>query len=511
MRAFRVPIRKINSARICRRTKSAGRVRGADMSELGVAVAIPVDEGDASPPPIAPVKNALTDGPILRTLLGLAWPNVISLSAGTCVVIAETSYIGRLGVESLAAMALVFPLVILTMTMSGGAMGGGVASAIARALGAGDVKRASTLASHALLIGLCFGATFMLGMLVFGPYLLALLGGRGNVLAQASAYVQIFFGGAVLPWLMNSMAAILRGTGNMKLPSAMILNSAVCQIVLGGTLALGVGPIPQFGMRGVAAGALIAYSISISVMGWYLLSGRARAVPKITGLQVSRAMFVDILKVGAVSCLSPLQGVLTISIFTHLLAGFGTAILAGYGIGARLEFLVTTVAFSVGIASVPMIGMAIGAERIARARQIAWTAGLVAFVTVGAISSLIAVFPNLWVDIFTQDESVRVASRQYLRTAAPMYAFIGLAMSMYFSSQGAAKVIGPVLAQSARLVFIAVGGWYLSQHAATAANFFALAASSMVVLGVLSCSSVILTRWGPKPVTVAKIRPALIS
>ena len=85
------------------------------------------------------------------------------------MVIAETSYIGRLGVESLAAMALVFPCVILTMTMSGGAMGGGVASAIARALGAGDIERASTLASHALLIGICFGLTFMLGMLIFGP------------------------------------------------------------------------------------------------------------------------------------------------------------------------------------------------------------------------------------------------------------------------------------------------------------------------------------------------------
>ena len=85
------------------------------------------------------------------------------------MVIAETSYIGRLGVESLAAIALVFPCVMLTMTMSGGAMGGGVASAIARALGAGDRERASTLATHALLIGLCFGLTFMLGMLIFGP------------------------------------------------------------------------------------------------------------------------------------------------------------------------------------------------------------------------------------------------------------------------------------------------------------------------------------------------------
>jgi putative MATE family efflux protein len=473
-------------------------------------VEIPVDEEERPlPPPEPGAKNALLDGPILRTLLWLAWPNVIALSAGTCVVIAETSYIGRLGVESLAAMALVFPFVILTMTMSGGAMGGGVASAVARALGAGDVERASTLAAHALLIGICFGLTFMLGMLMFGPALLKLLGGRGNVLANAVGYAQIFFGGAVLPWLMNTMAGVLRGTGNMKLPSLMILSSAICQIILGGTLGLGLGPIPQFGMRGVAAGSLISYSISITVMAWYLFSGRARVVPKIRGLRIRRAMFFDILKVGAVSCFSPLQGVLTISIFTHMLAGFGTEILAGYGIGARLEFMLTSVAFATGIASVPMIGMAIGAGRIARARRIAWAGGLVSFVSVGAIGSLIAMFPDLWVNIFTHDPGVRAASRQYLATAGPMYAFIGLAMSMYFSSQGAAKVVGPVLAQSARLLFIALGGWWLSTHNATAANFFALAAASMGVLGVLSASSVVLTRWGPKAGPVPQARPAM--
>ncbi|WP_426443477.1 MATE family efflux transporter [Bradyrhizobium genosp. P] len=467
------------------------------MSDLGLAE-IPVDEHERPLPPPAtrPSRNALLDGPILRTLLWLAWPNVIALSAGTCVVIAETSYIGRLGVESLAAMALLFPCVILTMTMSGGAMGGGVASSIARALGAGEIERASTLAAHALLIGLTFGVTFMLGMLIFGPRLLELLGGRSNVLAQAIGYSQIFFGGAILPWTMNTMAGILRGTGNMKLPSTMILSSAVWQIMLGGTLGLGLGPVPQFGMRGVAAGSLIAYSISITVMGWYLFSGRARVVPKLKGLRVQGAMFIDILKVGAVSCFSPLQSVLTISIFTHMLAQFGTPVLAGYGIGARLEFMLTSVAFAVGIASVPMIGMAVGAERIARARRIAWTAGTLAFLSVGAVGSFIAVFPDLWVNLFTDDPHVRSTSHQYLSTAAPMYAFIGLAMSMYFSSQGAAKVLGPVLAQSARLIFVATGGWWLSTHDATAQNFFALAAASMGVLGVLSCASVILTRWG---------------
>jgi hypothetical protein len=103
-------------------------------------------------------------------------------------------------------------------------------------------------------------------------------------------------------------------------------------------------------------------------------------------------MFFDILKVGLISCFSPLQSVLTISIFTHLLAGFGTAILAGYGIGARLEFMLTSIAFSFGIASVPMIGMTIGAGRIARARRIAWIAGAISFVSVGLIATIIAIF-----------------------------------------------------------------------------------------------------------------------
>ena len=156
-------------------------------------------------------------------------------------------------------------------------------------------------------------------------------------------------------------------------------------------------------MRGVAAGSLTAYLISISVMSWYLFSGRARVVPKIRGLRIRMPMFIDILKVGAIACFSPLQSVLTISIFTHMLASFGTEILAGYGIGARLEFMLTSIAFAVGIASVPMVGMAIGAQRIARARRICWIAGFVAFVSVGAVASFIAVFPDIWVNLFTDD------------------------------------------------------------------------------------------------------------
>ncbi|HEX7790743.1 MAG TPA: MATE family efflux transporter [Afipia sp.] len=469
------------------------------MSELGVAeVSAPAGAKLPSSPVRAPLRNQLLDGPILPTLLKLAAPNVVALTAGTCVVIAETSYIGRLGVEPLAAMALVFPFVILMMTMSGGAMGGGVASAVARALGAGDAERASVLAIHALMIGACFGLIYTIGMLVFGPKLLAILGGQGRVLSEAIGYTQIFFGGAIIPWIMNTLAALLRGTGNMKLPSAIVLNSALLQILLGGLLGLGLGPIPSFGMRGVAAGTLIAFSTGAIIMAWYVLSGRSRVKLKFGGFRFQRGMFYDILKVGAVSCFSPLQVVLTVTVFTHLLANFGTEVLAGYGIGARLEFMLTSLAFAVGIASVPMIGMAIGAGRVARARRIVWTGGAVSFVTVGCVGGFFAMFPDLWVNIFTDNAAVRAASRQYLSTVAPLFAFIGLSISLYFSSQGAAKVVGPVLAQTARLAFVVAGGWWLSSRGTTSTQLFGLAAASMVLLGILATAAVRFTNWGPK-------------
>jgi Na+-driven multidrug efflux pump len=339
--------------------------------------------------------------------------------------------------------------------------------------------------------------------------LLRAMGARADVLEQALAFSRIWFFGVTLIWLMNTLVAILRGTGNMNLPSAIVFSSALCQIVVGGSLSLGLAGMPQLGLPGIAIGQLSGFASSVAIMGWYILSGRSRVSLKVPNFRYQAEMFADILKVGAVACFYPVQSVLTVGIFTSMLAHFGTEVLAGYGIGARLEFMLTSIAFAVGIASVPMVGMAIGANRVARARRIALIAGCVAFVSVGLVATVIAIVPDLWVNIFTHDAGVRAASRQYLSTAAPMYAFIGLSISMYFSSQGAAKVVGPVLAQTARLAFVAGGGWWLSSRNATAADFFALAAASMVVLGVLSAFSVVLSHWEPKRGIATKVRPAL--
>src|SRR6266480_1062243 len=448
-----------------------------------------------APPPAAPLNNLLT-APILPTLLKLSLPNAIAMVGTALVAVAETSYIGRLGTEPLAGIALVFPFVMLTQMMSAGAMGGGVSSAISRALGAGNRERAAVLALHAVMIGACAGLCFSLMMLPFGRQFYALLGGRGGVLEQACNYSHVLFSGAVSIWLVNTLASVLRGTGDMTLPSVTLIGVAIVQIAVGGTLGLGLLGSPKLGMYGVATGQLTAFSLGAMFLLWVLISGRSRLKLNFSAFSFQRAMFFDILKVGAISCLSPLQSVLTILIFTKILAGFGTETLAGYGMGSRLEFLLFPIAFAFGVASVPMVGMAMGAGLVTRARRVAWIAGAASGLTVGLIGIVVAIWPSLWVSLFTSDPGVIAAANSYFAWAGPAFGFFGLGVCLYFSSQGAAKVGGPVLAGTIRLLLVGLGGWWLASIDAPAWTLFALVGAAMVVFGLSTAVSIGFTRWG---------------
>src|SRR5215467_10680666 len=263
--------------------------------------------------------NALLSEPILATLLRLTLPNLAALFVTALVAICETAYVGILGTTELAAIALAFPMVMLMQMLSAGAMGGGVSSAISRALGAGDEVRAAALARHAIAIGVIAGFFFSVFFLAFGSSVLSALGGSGPVLRAAHSYVNIALTGAALPWLLNTLASIVRGTGNMRVPSLALLASSALQIVLGGALGLGIGPFPRLGLAGVAAGLIVASTSSTLFLLWFLRSGRARVRLTLSSLwaaPLQRDMFADILKVGAVSALGPLQVVLTVLILT---------------------------------------------------------------------------------------------------------------------------------------------------------------------------------------------------
>ncbi len=435
--------------------------------------------------------RALLEAPILPTLARLAWPGVVLALVQASVSFADMWFVGRLGTDALASIALVFPLIALMQMMSAGAIGGGVASSIARALGAGDTGKAGRLAMHALAIGIAFGLLFAAIIVLVGPSLYAMLGGSGASLAQAVAYSNVVFGGAIAVWLCNTLASILRGTGDMTVPAFVLGAAAAVQIPLCGALVLGWGALPALGIIGAGIAYVGSFGLAGLCLAGYLVSGRGALALRWRGHLFSAALFSEILGVGLLSSLNAVLTVATTAIVTGLVGAFGTAALAGYGLGVRLELLQIPVVFAIGSALVAMVGTNIGAGNTLRARRVAWTGAALAACVTGSVGMVVAVWPSLWAGMFSDDPAVLAAGYAYLRIAGPCYAFLGLGVALYFASQGARKVLGPVMAGVARFVIAALGGVLLVRYfAGTLDMLFGLIAFAMFVFGAGAAAAV---------------------
>lgn len=449
-------------------------------------------------PPHRNVERLLS-GPIGATLWRLAAPNTVGFLVSSAVTVAEIWYVGQLGTQALAGLALGFPMFMLMQMLGAGAIGGAIAAAMARAIGAGDDATAEALAWHALVVALVAGTLFTAVFLTFGPAIYGALGGGGETLAAALAYSDIVFAGCLIVWLFNTFASLLRGAGDMKTPALAMLLTAALQVPLSGALSLGWGPFPSLGIAGVAWGALIAMAVATVVLGVRLISGRSGLRLRVAAMGLRRDLFRDILRVGMGAAVNPFLTVATVILLTALVSRFGDAALAGFGIGTRLEFVLIPIVFGIGAALIAMVGANIGAGRMNRAHRIGWTGAAAATLIAGAIGGATAVWPEIWAGLFTADAAVFAAGAAYLAIVAPFYAFFGLGLTLYFASQGAGAVFWPVAAGAARLV-VAVGGATLAMQWLDAGydQVLGFVAAGMVVYGLGTALSVLLGAWRGK-------------
>ena len=403
--------------------------------------------------------RVLLEAPIAGTLLRLAAPNVVVIAVQAVINVLEAVFIGWLGRDALAGVALVFPLIMLMQTMSAGGMGGGVASAIARALGGGRKRDADALVVHALVIALGFGGAFTLGMLWGGPSLYRAMGGTDGALAAALAYSNVVFAGAGAFWIFNTLGSALRGAGNMLLPAGVVVVGAVLMVPLSPALIWGWGPFPRLGIAGAGVAMVSYYAFGSLVLALALRSRRNLVRLSVRGVRLRARLFYDILRVGVPGALNTVQTNLTIVVLTGLVGGFGTIALAGYGMGARLEYLQIPLVFGLGSALVTMVGTNVGAGNLARARRTAFVGAAMAFALTESIGLVAALFPGAWLSLFTRDPDVVAAGSAYLRVVGPSYGFFGLGLALYFASQGAGRLLWPLLAGFFRLALASIGGW----------------------------------------------------
>ncbi len=421
------------------------------MTNAAPAYSLPAPPA-APPRPVAARTKLLLAGPVLPTLLRLAAPNILNLLAIAGMITFDGLFVGRLGADALAGVSLAFPFVMLIQHTAASGMGGGVSSAIARALGAGRREIADALVLHAFVLALGLAGAFSTVLLLGAPVIFRWMGGHGEMLSAAFAYADVAFSGAVTICVLNLLGSAVRGTGNMWLPAAVIVGSVAGHVLISPVLIFGWGPMPALGPAGAGWGLIIPFGAGSFVLLAYLRSSRSIVTLPFRGVPLRWGLFAEILKVGVPGLINVTINNLCVVLLTGIAGRLGRDVAIGYAMGARLEYILIPLAFGFGTAIVAMVGTNWGAGQYRRAYRIAWTGGATVGVACASIGLIVGLFPRLWMSLFTGDDEIAHAGASYLQIVGPIYGLYGLGMALYFATQGFGSVIATVTANGVRLL-----------------------------------------------------------
>lgn len=448
--------------------------------------------------PEPPLSHPLLTAPIGRSLLRLAGPTTGLMVVQIVVAAIDVWLIGRLGTDALAAVALVFPFQMLMQNIAMGGMGGSVASSMARALGAGRLDDARAIVAHALVLAAVLGAAFTVLAWTIAPALYRLMGGDGGALHAAVVYSHVWFSGAILLWLFAFLASLLRGGGDAVTPGLYGLIASIAYVPMAAILTLGIGSWPGLGLVGLALAATITVAANVVLLGRVLWRGRLGFAPALVGIRLQGRLLSEIMRVGLLGSLTTVTANATAMVMAGLVGQFGVAALAGYGIGVRLEFMVAPIAFGIGTGLTTLVGVAAGAGAWSRAVRAAWIGGLASFGSIGLIGWTVAFMPEAWARLFTADAAVVAASVAYITRVAPFYSLFGLALTLYFASQGAGRMTVPAVAGVVRMVATILAGWLaVEQFGLGLAGVFVAIAVGMAVYGGLMAGLLLVAPWRP--------------
>lgn len=435
----------------------------------------------------------MLDGQIVPMILRLAVPNVLIMLTQASTGLIETWWVSKLGSDALAGMALVFPALMLMTTFSGGALGGSIASAVARALGGGRHEDADSLVIHAVALNVGLGLVFSAVFLIGGGKIYRLMGGEAGGLEAALVYSNVVFTGNVFLWLMGGLSSVIRGTGNMRFPALVTCVGALFLIPVSPLLIFGIGSIQGLGVAGGGVALVIYYAAGTLAMAWHIMTNRGPA--RFVWQRLNPRVVVDLLRVGAFSALNSIQTNLVIAGTTALVAGAsGIAAVAGYGTGVRLEYLLVPLVFGIGAPLISLIATNIGAGQVARARRIALAGAGLAFVATEAVGLIAAFFPRAWMSLFTNDPAIIGTGATYLRIVGPFYGFFGMGLALYFASQGVGRLKWAIASATLRLVIALGGGFAVLRLSGSLVALFACMAFALAVYGL-----VVLGRVGMRP------------
>ena len=369
---------------------------------------------------------------------------VLEMLMESVFLVVDIFFVGRLGPEAVATVGITESLMVMIYAVAIG-LAIGASAVVARRIGEKDPDAAAHAATQAIVFGLAVGALIGAVGATFAPQLLAIMGAEDRVIATGSGFARVMLGGSGAVLLLFLINAVFRGAGDAAIAMRVLWFANAINIGLGPCLIFGLGPFPELGVLGAGIATTIGRSCGVLYQVYHLARPGSRLHIRPAHLRLDLPVMKNILNIAGTAMFQNFVATASWAALVRIIAGFGSAAVAGNTIGIRIIVFALLPSFGVSNAAATLVGQNLGAGRPDRAEAAAWTAGRYNTICLGSVGALFLLFAPQLIAIFTSDSEVARYAVRSLRIIAAGFLFYGYGMVLTAAFNGAGDTRTPTL------------------------------------------------------------------
>ncbi len=366
----------------------------------------------------------LTQGAITPWLYRLTAPMVMGIFAIFLFNLVDTYFISLLGTQPLAAVSFTFPVTMLVMNVAIG-LSIATGAVVARALGQKNHRQARHWVSSSFYLSIFIGLFLLSIGLTWQDAIFKLLGASETLLPLISAYMDVWLIGSLLLIIIIVANSSIRATGNTKLPSLIMLLSAVLNGILDPLLIFGIGPFPELGIQGAAIATLLSWLVAL-VLIMRVLIRQQLITFKLSNLNLQN--WKSLMSLALPAALTNMMGPLANGVLVAWVAKYGTTAVAAYGVGSRLEPLALIVVMAFTASLPPFVGQNHGAGQHKRIEEALVKSMRFIMVWQLAVYALMALLAEPISLLFSDDADVREIIKIFIYILPISYFGLGFSL-----------------------------------------------------------------------------------
>ncbi len=402
-----------------------------------------------------PKKLNLTEGKLSKGIWALALPTMFGNLFQTAFNVADTIFVGRLGPAAIAGVSMSGIVMMIFMTLVMGVSIGTVAM-VSRLTGAKDEEGTNNAAMQSLLMGGILALIFSTLGIIFAKDFFELLGAQPEVIEKGTRYIRVMFGGIITMLFMFMTGAILRGAGDARTPMIILAASAVLNIILDPLLIFGIGFFPRLGVSGAAYATVFSRGMGGLASLYILIKGYSLVHVSIRKLKLDFSMMWRIIRIAIPGSIAAGMRSVSSLILMRIIASYGTAVVAAFGVGMRIEMVIMMPGFGLAAAAATLVGQNLGANKPDRAEKSGWLATAYYILIVLVVDILLVIIAPQIIGIFSKNADVIRVGALYVRVMSVGYIFLASGIILSQALNGAGDTLSPTIISGVVLFLIQI-------------------------------------------------------